>query len=62
MVGFRAFKTANRREFRIKHPCRCYYVVWKGTGGKRTPVSWYFCPVHAAEFKAFEEQTADVSN
>jgi hypothetical protein len=62
MAALRVFQTTKRREFRIKHPCRCYYVVWRKTGGGADSVGWYFCPDHLAEFKAFEERTASSSS
>jgi hypothetical protein len=53
MAGFQAFRQANRREFRIKHQCRCYYVVWKDTRRNADAFGWHLCPDHLTEYAAF---------
>ena len=53
MARFQEARRANRREFRIKHACGCYYVVWMT--GDRDAFGWYFCPAHAAQLKEFQK-------
>ena len=52
-VRFHAFRQANRRDFRIKHPCRCYYVVWHDLRLDAESFGWHLCQDHAAEYQTF---------
>jgi hypothetical protein len=55
MAGFQAFRQTNRREFRIKHPCRCYYVVWNDARRHAETFGWRLCPDHLTEYGAFKK-------
>jgi len=54
MAKLQARRKAHRREFRIKHACRCYYVLWMA--GDKDAFGWYFCPAHAAQLNAFQKE------
>jgi hypothetical protein len=55
MAGFQAFRQTNRREFRIKHPCHCEYVVWNDARRDAETFGWHLCPDHGAEYEAFKK-------
>ena len=53
MQAYHASRESRRREFRIKHPCRCYYVVWRVSDGGNG-FGWRFCDPHAADYVRFQ--------
>jgi hypothetical protein len=54
MEGYHQFRNTERREFRIKHPCRCYYVVWRASGATNA-FGWHFCSAHGDEYRRFQD-------
>ena len=56
MAGFQAFRIGNRREFRIKYPCRCYYVLWRPAADANVATGWGLCQTHMAELRAFMDR------
>jgi hypothetical protein len=56
MTGFQAFRTGNRREFRIKYPCRCYYVLWRTAAEENVATGWGLCQIHMDELRAFVDR------